>query len=121
MNEIMESKDKYLVTENTLQLTQQIYAYCVAMTPQVFKKKTKDEMKIEMAVIENSIKEIPPAIVKKMCELAINKYNKEKQQNPKLIFDISYILEQYVGAEYLVRNDLDDFESVFDNLDDVEI
>lgn len=119
--EIKESKDIYLPNEDYSKIATQIYTYCVAFTPAIYKKKKPDEMKLEIMAIERAICEIPIKIVNKMIELAINKYKTEKIKDQKLVFNIDFILGRYACAEYLVRNNMESFDEEFDDIDDFEI
>ena len=117
-----------LVTVQNLQLqkevksnVKEIYAFCSSVTPQFYKKKTNDELKVELQSIEMLISGINPVVLKKMCELAVKNYVKRKSEKPELIFDIHYINSFYTQAEYLTRNRLNSFDGFLDNIEDVEI
>lgn len=108
--EVSNDKDSYS------KVAMEIYAYCMSLNPLRYNKKTKEEMKVEKLAIEHSISNIPLKIVKKMVELAV-----KKAQEEHCTFNIDLVLGRYVCAKYLVRNNMESFDELWTNLDDVEI
>lgn len=110
MKDAVENKEEYL------KLAMEIYEQCMLLNPERYANKTKEQMKVEKLSIENKISKFPLKIAKKMVELALKK---SKEEN--LTFNIDLVISRYVCAEYLVRNNMESFDELWDNPDDVVI
>lgn len=101
---------------NHTKIASTIYAYCSTITPAFYVNKSVEQMKTEIRSIEFLTQNIPVNVLNKMCELAVKNYPIKKSQNNNLIFDIHYIMCFYENAEYLIRNHLNSFEEMFDEI-----
>ena len=104
---------------NNKTLARQIYAYCSMITPAYFNSKNDDEVKFEIKSIEFLIKDINFETLKAMIDCAITDYKEDKGKNPKMIFDIHYILSKYNMVKLLRECGYKDYKDItkwFDEL-----
>ena len=75
-----------------------VYALCRFITPQFYSKQTRDEAAATVSSIQVLTADIDGAVMAKMCEMAAKDYPKARSENPKVFFDINYILTFYKKA-----------------------
>ena len=80
-----------------------VYALCRFITPQFYSKQTRDEAAATVSSIQVLTADIDGAVIAKMCEMAAKDYPKARSENPKVYFDINYILTFYKRAAEIVR------------------
>jgi hypothetical protein len=97
---------------NNGELAKQIYAYCSMITPAYFNSKGVAEVKNEIKSIEFLIKDIDFETLKSMVSCAMDDYKNDKSKNPKLIFDIHYILSKYSIVQTLRECGYKDYKDV---------
>ena len=78
--------------------TANIMAYCRAITPQFYKDLSHADLIAEKIAIELLTGHIDPPVLQKMCEFAVQGYGIARSENPKVFFDINYILTHYRDA-----------------------
>lgn len=98
-----------------------ILAFSKELSPQFYAHKTAEELQVELRSIGLLIKDIEPAVLFKMCEMATQDYVKDKANDTKLHFNIDYIFKFYNNATYLVRNGLNNFDELFTKLEEIEL
>lgn len=76
-----------------------VYALCRFITPQFYSKQTRDEAQATVSSIQVLTADIDGAVMAKMCEMAAKDYPKARSDNPKVYFDINYILTFYKAAK----------------------
>ena len=76
-----------------------VYALCRFITPQFYSKQTRDEAAATVSSIQVLTADIDGAVMAKMCEMAAKDYPKARSENPKVFFDINYILTFYKAAK----------------------
>lgn len=80
-----------------------VYALCRFITPQFYSKQTRDEAAATVSSIQVLTADIDGAVMAKMCEMAAKDYPKARSENPKVFFDINYILTFYKMAAESLR------------------
>lgn len=97
MNE-MRVLTKEIETSGYGEIAKNILKFCIAVTPQFYKNKTKEELQAEKTSIELLTANIEPKVLACMCETATRKYAEMRSRNKKSYFDINFILTFYVAA-----------------------
>ena len=82
-----------------------VYALCRFITPQFYSKQTRDEAAATVSSIQVLTADIDGAVMAKMCEMAAKDYPKARSENPKVFFDINYILTFYKKAAENLRTE----------------
>lgn len=80
-----------------------VYALCRFITPQFYSKQTRDEAAATVSSIQVLTADIDGAVMAKMCEMAAKDYPRARSENPKVFFDINYILSFYKAAKKSLR------------------
>lgn len=80
-----------------------VYALCRFITPQFYSKQTRDEAAATVSSIQVLTADIDGAAMAKMCEMAAKDYPRARSENPKVFFDINYILTFYKKAAESLR------------------
>ena len=80
-----------------------VYALCRFITPQFYSKQTRDEAAATVSSIQVLTADIDGAVMAKMCEMAAKDYPRARSENPKVFFDINYILTFYKKAAENLR------------------
>lgn len=78
--------------EVALNRAKTIYAICRSITPQFYARQTSEEMTAMVNTIQLLTQSIREDILTCMCNLAVKAYPGDKAKNPKVFFDINYIL-----------------------------
>lgn len=107
--------------KNDLLNAKQLYAFTRNLNPQFYVNKTKEEIEVELKTIQFLIKDIPQAILNKMCELAVKRYPKEKIKNEKITFNLDYVLSFYEEARFLHENDLTSLDELWTDITKIKI
>ena len=76
-------------------LPKQIMSVCRAITPQIYKNLSIEDMKAEKIGIELLMADIDGETAAEMCKRAVLNYPRIKSENPKTIFDINFIMQFY--------------------------
>lgn len=103
MNELTTFYGQIAEQGETRDKARAVYALCRFITPQFYSKQTRDEAAATVSSIQVLTADIDGAVMAKMCEMAAKDYPKARSENPKVFFDINYILSFYKAAKKSLR------------------
>ena len=110
--ELIKKQESEIQLINNKNIAKQIYALCSMITPAYFNSKNDNEVKIEIKSIEFLIKDIDFDTLKAMVDCALTDYKEDKGKNPRLIFDVHYILSKYGMVQTLRECGYRDYKDV---------
>lgn len=99
MNELTTFYGQIAEQSETRDKARAVYALCRFITPQFYSKQTRDEAAATVSSIQVLTADIDGAVMAKMCEMAAKDYPRARSENPKVFFDINYILTFYKAAK----------------------
>lgn len=97
MNELIEIT-KNVATCSQNEVSKQMMTVFRAVTPQFYKSMTDSELRAEMLSIKLLTQNIDQQTLAEMCRLSVEGYATNRSENPKIYFDINYVLTYYVEA-----------------------
>ena len=113
MNDLTTICNSFVTAETTV-IAATLLKTFRAITPQFYQRLTREQTETQLKGIELQIKNIPPEVLSKMFELAVNEYPRERSRNPQTYFDLNYYLTFYTGAKFEVE-----YGNPYTNLDEI--